>query len=306
MLSKRSLARLASLGPLCAVVLCGCGGATFIKTSRGFKPQPGNGYPEVYLDRQPSRSYDPVGIIQVSGHLSDIIDKVREKGKELGCDVVVDRKIHRVSERSVPENPRWVVRVAQPDRLFLSQASAGRTSRELSTLFGYPYQPVYTPSPTVVTAAPLPEQEFICGIFNNAEVAPAAPTKPTVTPGMALWSFTVEEREGVAACRAVAEALKEESECAGTQCLAALLLSRTFFSRCAEDEPQAPGSVTQLLKRWEKECGREESGRCAGNLAGATRSRADAKHYQDRCIRDRARSNIETRILLRAAEGNKS
>jgi len=310
MLSKRSLAGLASLGSVCAVVLCGCGEATFIKTSRSFKPQPRNGYPEVCLDRQPNRSYDPVGIIQIAGHLSDVIDEVKEKGKELGCDVVVDRRIHRVSERSVPESPRWVVRAAplrrhQPDRLFVSRASAGRASRELSSLFGYPYQPVYTPAPTVVSA-PLPEQEFICGIFSYQRTAPAAPTKATVPPGMALWNFTVEEREGGAACRAVAEALKEESECAGPQCVGALTLSRTFFSRCAEDEPRAPGSVTQLLKRWEKESGGEESSYCAATLGRATRSRSEAKLYQDRCIRDRARSNIETRILLRAAEGNKN
>jgi hypothetical protein len=95
----------------------------------------------VFLDRLPQQPYRPVGIVEVTGSndLGEIVRTASEQGRLVGCDVLVDRAIHRVS-------------------------AAPAASADL-TLVTYQAQPVIVgPSP--------PPHQFICGIFVRAPKQP--------------------------------------------------------------------------------------------------------------------------------------
>jgi hypothetical protein len=136
-------ARLPSL--LLVVLLAGCVHATFVKTDASFVPHDRTA-PAVFLDRLPPFPYRPVGIIEVTSpansRLDDVLYAAAEKGAEMGCDVVVDRSIHRVADADA-----------------------------LTGLF---QRAQYGAAPMYFYAAPPPNRrEFVCGI--SVASAPARP-----------------------------------------------------------------------------------------------------------------------------------
>ena len=131
-----------------ALLLVGCITAKFVQTDPRFRSAPRRTLPPAYLDRLPEQPYRSVGIIEVQGPAGDfdlgkVVKAAREKAAKLGCDLVVDRAIHKVTSAIERAGPL----VAQ-----------------------YPY--VYTPPPTatpqpiyVANAAPPGRREFICGVY---------------------------------------------------------------------------------------------------------------------------------------------
>jgi hypothetical protein len=84
------------------VLLAGClVTSSFFLTDGRFHQGVHHSDPEVFLDRLPDQPYRAVGIIEVQGpgsmELGSMVNEARAKGGELGCDVVVDRAIHRVA-----------------------------------------------------------------------------------------------------------------------------------------------------------------------------------------------------------------
>lgn len=292
-----------------ACVLPGCEErVAFIKTASDFIAAPRSSYPAVYLDRKPELPYRPVGIIQTQGRLSEVISEVKEMGRELGCDVIVDRRIHQVNRMSPEEAPRWVVDLTPMRRRSAPEPHQGAAGRETASMLGYPsaYQPAPYVAPTYVTHnVVVPQaQEFICGLFveEHHDSATSGAPRTAVPPSSALWDMFVAERDGKAACRVVADVLAEDANCTGAQCVAPLVLSNTFVSRCQEHDAENTARFKELQARWKVEAGASTAGPCFGRLLRATRSRAAAKQYQDQCLADRERGFIETRILLRAAK----
>lgn len=142
----RSLA-FKSVTVLLAAVLAGCWSTSFIQTDPSYRATSG-AWPEVYLDRLPDRPYRSVGIIEVKGpagdfDLEDVLRHAQEKGRELGCDLIVERAIHRVSSRE-QQSPR------------IAQLGGG---------FRPPASSAPPPSPVVVPATGPGRREFICGKF---------------------------------------------------------------------------------------------------------------------------------------------
>jgi len=125
-----------------ALLVSGCVTAKFVQTDPRFRRAQRRGPPQVYLDRLPEQSYRSVGIIEVSGpagdfNLGTVVRVAREKAAKLGCDLVVDRSIHKTTS-SIP--------------------GAG------PLLAQYGYTP--TPAPIYPVYAPPPgRREFICGVF---------------------------------------------------------------------------------------------------------------------------------------------
>jgi hypothetical protein len=157
---------------LLPLLLCGCINATFTSTEPSFTPHERSGLPRVYVDKLPKRPYESVGIIEVQApagtFLYNIWHAAAEKGRSVGCDVVVDRAIHRVSRLDLP---RWSA-VAHPIIAF------GTAPAPLVTTW------TAAPPPTVVTTAPPPDKrEFVCGVYASAPSRPSAPADaPDETP----------------------------------------------------------------------------------------------------------------------------
>ena len=136
-----------------AVLGGGCLHAQFSRTDPSFVEIPGKGPPRVYVDQLPQRPYRSVGIIEVLvpvGYaLSDVMDLSSAEGARVGCDVVVDRVIHRVTAQ-------------EPARRFAVNAQ---------------YYP--TPPPPQATTPyygpPSNQRDFICGLWVEP---PAPPPKP--------------------------------------------------------------------------------------------------------------------------------
>jgi hypothetical protein len=144
--------RLAWLLAPALALLPGCIHATFVPTDATFAPHKAPA-PAVYIDRLPPFDYRPVGIIEVmaraSTSLGDVLATAARKGGEVGCDVVVDRSIHRVVDARPAPTTYWRVQHhAHPPPAYA--------------------HPVYSPPPS--------KREFVCGIaIQQAAVPPAAP-----------------------------------------------------------------------------------------------------------------------------------
>ncbi|MBI4511712.1 MAG: hypothetical protein HY698_18910 [Deltaproteobacteria bacterium] len=125
----------------------GCITASFVQTDGSFVPHELASGPSVYLDRLPERPYRSVGIIEVKGpagsfDLGNLLPVVQEKGKEVGCDLIIDRAIYRVSG----ELPTMGVLVAGVGAGYYGQTT--------------------TNTPIVYTeSAPPGRREFICAVW---------------------------------------------------------------------------------------------------------------------------------------------
>ncbi len=190
---------LASL--LAAVLLPGCLSATFTRTAGDYVPHAVDTAPEVFIDRLPARPYRPVGVIEVqspaAASLSQVLAAARSKGKAVGCDVVVDRAIHRVG--ALPSR-RWQVAVdLTPDaeeRRPIAETSGPRNSLLGTVVTPAPqrFLPLAAANTAVIYnntyAAPPPDKrEFVCGIYEPAaapDAAPAPAPVPAPPPATAL------------------------------------------------------------------------------------------------------------------------
>jgi hypothetical protein len=163
--------RLSWLG-LAALLMCaGCTRVNFIKSSASFVEHERKVRPGVYVDKLPRKPYKSVGIIEViapaAAGLDDILALAADKGQEVGCDVVVDRAIHKV-EGALPR--RWTVAGSSPTA---SPADAPHPSRRDAQYLGAAFTPtpVYqTQTVTYAGAAPPPGRNlFICGVWSHEE-----------------------------------------------------------------------------------------------------------------------------------------
>jgi hypothetical protein len=138
---------------LVPALFTGCIYATFVPTDVTFAPHAAP-EPAVYVDRLPPFGYRPVGIIEVtasaSTSLGDVMATAARKGAEVGCDVVVERSIHRVVD-----------------------------ARPVPTVYWLAQHHVYVPPPVhhapVYYAPPPSKREFVCGVaVEQAAVRSAA------------------------------------------------------------------------------------------------------------------------------------
>lgn len=112
--------------------------------------------PQAYLDRLPAQPYKPVGLLRLEGHnLNIVLYYLRRRAAQVGCDFIIDRKIHRVTPASSQMNDRrrWVAR------------------------HGF----IYVRPAVVITSPPPPAppvHEYICGVYS----APT-PTSTQSSPG---------------------------------------------------------------------------------------------------------------------------
>lgn len=138
---------------LVPALFTGCIYATFVPTDATFAPHAAPA-PAVYVDRLPPFGYRPVGIIEVmapaAANLADVMATAARKGAEVGCDVVVDRSIHRVVDARPVPTTYWLVQHYVPP----------------------PPAPVHAP---VYYAPPPSKREFVCGVaVQQAAVRSAA------------------------------------------------------------------------------------------------------------------------------------
>lgn len=138
---------------LLCVVASGCVGSTFVLTDSRYAGRPRTN-PAVYIDRLPPFPYYSIGVIEVTGpaglNLAQVLAEAASKGADVGCDVVVDRSIHRIASLIPGAGP------------LLAQAYMAPT-------------PVYTP---VMPPPPPSKREFICGIGVAPMPMPPAPQRP--------------------------------------------------------------------------------------------------------------------------------
>jgi hypothetical protein len=153
---------------------------SFLKTDDSYTPHQAAARPATYIDRLPPRPYRSVGIIEVDVpqhfSLETMIKWAADKGQEIGCDVVVDRMIHRVEGRE-RHLRRWVVAVEPPLRRRADPEPAAPLASPALLAAKQPApQPV-----VVVNEADPPHQrrEFICGVYTESQQpAPPAVTSP--------------------------------------------------------------------------------------------------------------------------------
>ncbi len=86
--------------PLWAVVVLvggGCWSTSFHASDRNFQGAPSFGDPAVYMTRLPAEPYRSVGIIEVEGpgnpSIDEALPRAVEKGKEVGCQVLIWRRL---------------------------------------------------------------------------------------------------------------------------------------------------------------------------------------------------------------------
>jgi hypothetical protein len=170
-----------------ALACSACIHADFVSSSPSFVTHETAELPVVYFDHLPDRPYASVGIIDViapaGSKLEEVFAAAADKGKEIGCDVVVDRSIHRIADAALP---RWRVTVLgslgpPPPRAAPGDARLlgyGPTLAPVVIL-----SPPPPPPPPVIYSSgyspPPDRREFICGVW--AAQAPAA-TVPAAPP----------------------------------------------------------------------------------------------------------------------------
>jgi hypothetical protein len=159
-------------------VFSGCIRASFTKTVPEFVPHAADTAPTVFVDRLPSRPYESVGIIRVEGpltELSSIIDVAQRKGKDLGCDILVLRSIHRVTRADAPSDTvtaRPLVAVFTPG-----------SPSPIAPVSPAPAPPLTTTSTLLTMQPPSEDRDFICGMYVAA--AAPAPSAPPPAPSAA-------------------------------------------------------------------------------------------------------------------------
>ena len=150
------------IGLLSAQLLSACVMSTFVVTDpRAASRQPTR--PTMFVDRLPQVPFYSIGIIEVRApagtELGKVLAEAVRKGGEVGCDLVVDRVIYRVSY-GIP----------------------GAHALIAQTTIYAPAPPVYQ-APVVVPEPPPDRREFICGVATNpANGAPRQPPLPTPPP----------------------------------------------------------------------------------------------------------------------------
>lgn len=148
----------------------GCVNANFTQTNGQYVVHEAASRPPVFVDRRPDRPYDSVGIIEViapaMASLGEVIYAASDKGREVGCDVVVERSLHQVAI----ETRRWRVDLFEAAPL-RSLAAARRQQAPPSPWLaaGPSYQPVYMNTP------PPKSREFVCGVYRDLPGAVATP-----------------------------------------------------------------------------------------------------------------------------------
>lgn len=117
----------------------------------------------VYIDRLPEDDYRSVGILVVKEaadyELSQIVEKLEEEGSLQGCDVVVDRSIHRISANRPDRGP--LLASLELRGLATRLEGSRRKTAQLQSV------PVYRPTPVNVVnvRSRAPDREFICGVI---------------------------------------------------------------------------------------------------------------------------------------------
>lgn len=128
----------------------GCVATNFVQTDAHFQGVERASMPPAYVDEVPEAPYRAVGIIEVSGpaerlDMDTLVTAARQKGRDVGCDLIVDRAVHRISTP-----PRRHGSFAPTPHYFVASLAN-----------------VKAPSVTAyaATAAPQGRKEFICGKF---------------------------------------------------------------------------------------------------------------------------------------------
>jgi hypothetical protein len=169
------------------LVESGCIHTDFVQSSPSFVVHESAQRPVVYFDHLPEQPYTSVGVIDViapsASRLEDVFAAAADKGKEIGCDLVVDRSIHRVADAGLP--PYHVI--AHVTALDLPAPPPPRASGDEARALGYAPgpTPVFVapaPAPAPVTYAPAyspppDRREFICGVWAQAPAAPLPATR---------------------------------------------------------------------------------------------------------------------------------
>ena len=156
-------------GLLLVPLVSGCVVSSFVVTDpRAAGRQPTR--PTMFIDRLPPMPFYSIGIIEVRApawtKLEWILDEAVRKGGEVGCDLVVDRVIYRVSY-GIP----------------------GAHALLAQTTIYAPAPPTYQP-PVNVQEAPPDKREFVCGVAmdpgKGAPRQPPPPAPPPAPPGPVL------------------------------------------------------------------------------------------------------------------------
>jgi len=153
------------------VVASGCITSTFVLTDPRYAERPPT-RPEVFIDRLPPFPYMSIGVIEVSAppasDLSQVLAEAASKGGQVGCEVVVERSIHKITSTIPNAGP------------LMAQAYHTNSSPA-----------VYAPPSMYVPPPPPSKREFICGLRLVATLAPAAaaprpvPAAPPAAPASA-------------------------------------------------------------------------------------------------------------------------
>ncbi len=133
-------------------LLAGCSSqAQFVRTDASFQEVKGKPAPAVYVDQLPPRPYRSVGTIEVvmaeNAAASDVRSAIVARGQEAGCDVLVDRAIHKGK----------VLGPTTPSGFPLLLAHEGDDARER-----------VAPTPTRTF-------QFVCGMFVDAAAVKSDP-----------------------------------------------------------------------------------------------------------------------------------
>ncbi|MFO0593414.1 MAG: hypothetical protein U0441_38085 [Polyangiaceae bacterium] len=265
-----------------AVVLsatgCGYSRTAFVQTDSNVPLAARDTLPEVFLDKKPAQPYRSAGIIEVQsqGDLATIVDRAQRRGAELGCDVVIDR---RLGLSEAPSPGRAEADVDGPLRVRAETPATGPlASPTLLAQAPQVVQPIYT-----VQAPPMERREFICGIYEstiekkNASDAAKAETAAGTSAIWSKWSAA----HGAKACEDALTIVRSEAACTGATCLAPLPLAAGFQSNCSP-EPAVRIEVHKLRKQWE-EASANASSPCLLAVARAASDAANAAGAQAAC-----------------------
>ena len=137
------------------LLLSGCLSSTFVLTdARAVGRTPTQ--PAAYIDRLPPMPFYSIGVIEVRApagtELGVVLNEAIRKGAEVGCDMVVDRSIYRVSY-GIPGARAIVAQVG--------------------------VYPSVAPPPVIYANPPAPDRrEFICGVVAGPPVGTPPPIQP--------------------------------------------------------------------------------------------------------------------------------
>lgn len=236
-----------------AVVLsatgCGYSRTAFVQTDSNVPLAARDTLPEVFLDKKPAQPYRSAGIIEVQsqGDLATIVDRAQRRGAELGCDIVIDR---RLGLSEAPSPGRAAADVEDGPLRVRAEAPATGPLASPTLLAQAPpvVQPIYT-----VQTPPMERREFICGIYESTiaqKNANDAANAETAAGSQALWARW-NAAHGATTCADTLAILRNEASCAGSACAAPLALAAGFQSTCSP-EPSVRIEVHKLRKQWEQ------------------------------------------------------